>query len=122
MAVVIRHGGKNPIQVVGWQDCLKLRLLEWLYGRPGAPKTKALADVLIHDRSYILDKWGHRISQEDVDDTLKMMFVEGLINVSIFVCECCKNIDHKPEETLKHALNLALTDAGYDRVPEHIFP
>ncbi len=123
MASVIREGGKDPIRIRGWQDCLKSHLIDRMYDTGGVHRGDLVSYVksgLDHD--FITKEWRHRIVGEDIDQVLREMLFDGWIKVSRWVCECCAHRDHKPEEILKHAEAFSLTEKGYDKIIEHIFP
>lgn len=127
MASVIREGGSNPISVNTWQDALKAALLERMYdeGQRGASKDDfwhRLHQYFYQDLDSFAKKYGHKITEQDVKESLKEMLDNGWIEVAEFPCQCCSLVNRNLEELLKHATRLKLTRKGYDRVTEHIFP
>ncbi len=127
MAAVIREGGTNPIVVVDWRTSLQVSLLEKMYdeGERGANINDlwyCLRQQFCGEDDILPEIHGRQITRFDMDLELRSMLSLGLIEVSEFPCECCKKVQRSIDETMKHAIRLKLTKAGYDRVPEHIFP
>ena len=122
MASVIREGGKEPITANSWQNAVKSVLLDCIYDH-GAHVANLYDYVEGHlNHEYIQKKYGHKITRSDVEILVKEMFRDGWIKGSHFVCECCKLRSLSSEEVLNHVLRFVLTEMGYDKVQEHIFP
>ncbi len=110
MASVIREGGSQPLQVTDWKSQIKLAVLEQGYDH-GLLK----ADLRLSSDSVRV------ASVAQVEEALAEMLADGWIRATEFRCTCCKALTN-PKDIAKHAIEFHLTPAGYDRVPEHIFP
>lgn len=124
MAVVHREGGNDPLQVNGWRDVLKVYFLERMYddGRGGTHRDQFWHLLLVgprYYRAFVGVNWGHVVSQEDVEVVLREMYEDGWVRVIEYDSSCG---GHQSENIFERALRFALTDAGYQKVPEHIFP
>lgn len=127
MAEVIREGGSNPIIVTDWRTALQVILLEKMYdeNQRGAHKNDLWHRIRLRygKEDFVPPEvLGRIVTRLDVDLELRSMLACGLIESSEFPCECCSKVERSLDETIKHALRFRLTKAGYDRVPEHIFP
>ena len=115
MAVIIREGGKNPMEVKSWRDYVKLSCLEGLYDRDGQTYQDNVVLPLLcqSEADFIAARWGWRIASRDVTDILEECISEGLI-------------ERRPvPSVIKHGPSisvLVLTEAGRDLIPEHVFP
>ena len=115
MAVVIREGGKNPMTVVTWRDYVKLSLLEGLYDRCGSAHQGDILMPLLYpaESNFVQARWGRALTLEDLKAVLEECLGEGLVKreVGPLLRGCGEPI-----------LTLVLTQAGYELIPEHIFP
>lgn len=135
MASVIREGGKHPLMITCWVDAVKVALLEMMYDESQRgvhkddffPKLERYLSQSFSTR-YVEDsrlREGHRgvpINKQDVMDDLMTMLIDGWIEPAQFPCKCCEQVKRDIRETFFHAERFRLTQAGYDKVPEHIFP
>ena len=127
MASVIREGGSNPITINDWRTALQVSLLEKMYdeGQRGAHKNDLWYNLRHHfckEDDILPQISDHQVNRLDMDLELRGMLVLGLVEVAEYPCECCRQVERSLDDTLTHAVRFRLTKAGYDRVPEHIFP
>lgn len=123
MAEVIREGGSDPLKPGTHRDYVKLALLEMAYDNNCTRRSEIPGRIGIYiDTSWLASKFARKLGQDDTDAALNEMFKDGWIEISEWHCSCCANADLKPEELAKHVKSFKLTEAGYAKVPEHIFP
>ena len=128
MASVIREGGKEPIVVNSWQTSAKDVMLDKFYdeNHRGA-FVHDVADYVERrlDHKSVEKKYMHRVILEDVKRLAGEMFADDWIEVSdfdlcdLYQCRQKRNVNF--EHILQHA-RLRLTEKGYNKVQEHIFP
>ncbi len=121
MASVIREGGREPIVVNSWQSAVKSCLLDRIYHNANVADLYYEVESRL-DHNYIQKEYHHKVTREDVDTMVKEMFRDGWIEANGFKCECCRLRVFSSEEILKHAWRFVLTEKGYEKVHEHIFP
>lgn len=128
MASIIREGGRDPIVVNSWQTAAKDVMLDRFYGedRLGVFVDEVAGYVENRlDHKSVEKEYMHRVDLEDVLMLASEMFTDGWIEVSSFdQCElhqCCQKGSINMMHILLHA-RLRLTEKGYDKVQEHIFP
>lgn len=125
MASVIIEGGQNPIQEYSWQEMVMIGLLHGMAIERNRGKYKddlilfvqSRWDGTYTERSQIA--YNHSLTAEDIKDCLLDMIGKRWVEAAQLDCSCS---DHKPSNLWEHARRFRLTKAGYDKVPEHIFP
>jgi len=122
MAAVIREGGKSPISIRNWRDKVKLCILEEMYNSGQLNKQRAYGEIYRELNRCKPDPNDERLSSESLESILSEMLVDGWIEVHKFVCECCSKQAIETKDLIHHATDFRLTKAGYNKIPEHIFP
>ncbi len=120
MASVIIEGGNDPIIAKTWKDTVRVRLLHDIYSYCG--HVGDLTNIDVQPKRFISKDSGDEVTVGDVRAILIEMYEEGLITGIRFKCNCCAHQKFPPKEVLDHVLEFKLTQKGFDRTPEHIFP
>ena len=128
MASVIREGGKEPIVVNSWQTATKDVMLDKFYDE--SPRGTFVTDIPSYverrlDHKSVEKKYMHRVDLQDVRRLAREMFADDWIEVVWFdLCELheCRQKGNINMEHILHHARLRLTQKGYDKVQEHIFP
>lgn len=113
MAMVVKTG----------QDCLRLHMLNMM--NKTSVSRPRLEFCVYNDRwlkNTLKDRYQYNPTPDDVLKVLEGLLSDGLAEIVQYHCDCCKLANHEPEEILKHAVRLGITQKGHDFLPEHIFP
>ena len=111
---ILRKGGNDPIIIRGWKDALKSAILDKL----SDDKSVLTGDL----SSYVLKIFNNGFSHtnpttvEHVHAVLAEMYSLGWVEISEAHCVCCKDKKHPPNEFLKLAVRLGLTDVGREKI------